>query len=109
MKCSKKRCEDVDIEELSNENPCKPCIFCSTYLGGCYGPGWKFGGVKKKVWNGPKKVWKRWYRGIFTWKHMQTLYSCVALIQVVVMVQIGNLEVCKKRCKMVQKGVKTLI
>ena len=22
--------------------------FCSTYLGGCYGPDWKFGGVKKR-------------------------------------------------------------
>ena len=21
--------------------------FCSTYLGDCYGPDWKFGGVKK--------------------------------------------------------------
>ena len=22
--------------------------FCSTYLGGCYDPDWKFGGVKKR-------------------------------------------------------------
>ena len=23
--------------------------FCSTYIGGCYGPDWKYGGVKKGV------------------------------------------------------------
>ena len=22
--------------------------FCSTYIGGCYGPDWKFGGMKKR-------------------------------------------------------------
>ena len=41
-----KRCEDVDAEEFSNENSCKPYIVWNNFLGGCYGSDWKFGGVK---------------------------------------------------------------
>ena len=29
--------------------------FCSTYIGGCYGPDWKFGGMKKRCEMVPKR------------------------------------------------------
>ena len=43
-----KRFENVDIEEFANRNQCK-LLYSSTYTysGGCYGPDWKFRGVKK--------------------------------------------------------------
>ena len=44
-----RECVIVDIEEFSNENQCKPYIVCRTYLGGCYGQVWIFGGLKKNV------------------------------------------------------------
>ena len=43
-----KRCENVDREEFSHENPCKPLLLSSTYLGGCYGADWKSEGVKRR-------------------------------------------------------------
>ena len=60
---------------------------------------------EKKVWKSPKKVWNRWYKEIFIWKPTQTLYSFVALIQVVVMVQIENFKVWK-RCEITIKQYK---
>ena len=65
-------------------------------------------GVKKGV-KSPNKEWNRWYRGIFRWKPMQTLYILVALNQAVFMVKIENFEVWIKGVKTFQKGVKLLI
>ena len=49
-RCEKaqKRCEIVDIEEFSYENPCNLIYSCSSWLDGLYGPDWKFRGVKKR-------------------------------------------------------------
>ena len=66
----------VDIEKFSNRNPQKPYIL-GTYLAGFYGLHWKFGGVKKKVWNGPKKVWNGWYRGIFNLNQSKCLQNYI--------------------------------
>ena len=42
-----KRCENVDIEEFSNENPYKPYIVFSIYLGAFFIQITEFWGVKK--------------------------------------------------------------
>ena len=82
--------------------------FCSTYIGGCYGPDWKFGGMKKGVkWS--KKGVKTLIERNF---HMKTYGNLILFCSTYLGGCYGTdwkSEGVKRRCEMVQKGVKTLI
>ena len=49
MKWSKKGVKTLIERNFEIKTHANLIWFCSTYLSGCYGPDWKFGGVKKSV------------------------------------------------------------
>ena len=56
------------------ETYAKHIYSCGTQVGGLYGTKENSLKCEKKVWNFLKKVWNRWYRGLFTRKPMQTIH-----------------------------------
>ena len=53
VKWSKKGVKTMIERNFHMKTHANLILFCSTYLGGCYGADWK-SGCEKKMWNGPK-------------------------------------------------------